>query len=180
MKNYLPVSVLFLSVIFLTQNLVSISAQPPVMTVPDYSYGAVQSQYGMVTQSGVADPGPYGGLNFAEDERASGIYFANGYRWWGYPSYPLLICGKLPYFNFPGKHGVTYTPGLGCANPPIGHMGSWGGVIADPSSRKIWCLNGAKHKGGPIAYYCIPSPFGSGQFCYPLRETGATAIHMVT
>lgn len=167
MKKQLPVSILFLAVIFLTQNLLTISAQPLVMTVPDYSYGIVQSQYGTVNQDGVAVPGPYGGYNLGEDERASGIFFANGYRWWGYPSYPLMICGKLPSFDFPGKHGLTGSSG-NCSNPPNGYMGSWGSVIADPSSRKIWCLNGAKRKGGPTASFCIPNPIRPGyEICFP-------------
>lgn len=156
----------FLLALFLLKTSTSLNAQPSTITVPDYSYGAVQSQYGTVTSSGVANPGPYGGYLTAENERASGVFLAPGFRWWGYPSYPLLICGKLPEFSFPGSHGVMDMSSLGCMNPPIGYMGSWGGVITDPANRTIWCLNGAKHEGGPTNKYCIPNPFGSGQLCY--------------
>ena len=56
--------------------------------------------------------------------------------------------------------------GFGCVNPPIGHKGSWGGVIADPASKTIWSITGAKNHNGPTSPFCIPNPFGSGQICY--------------
>lgn len=165
MKKLLPVLIFFFSMFFLMQNTLSLMAQPATITVPDYSYGSLQSQYGTVTPSGVANPGPYGGYSVGEAEKASGIYLGKGFRWWGYPGYFLLICGKLPDFDFPGNHGIMDMTSIGCMNPPVGYMGSWGGVISDPANRKIWCLSGVKHHGGPTNPYCIP--FGSGQICYP-------------
>jgi hypothetical protein len=164
MKKLLLLSIFF-SAILLVFKTDYISAQE--VTVPDYSYGTVYSEYGSVTQSGVVDPGPYGGYSTGEDERPSGIFLAHGYRWWGYPSNILLMCGDFPVFNFPGFHGIWDMSALGCGNPPIGFKASWGGVISDPSSKTIWCLSGAVNQNGPTAPYCIPNPFGSGQICYP-------------
>ena len=136
------------------------------ITVPDYSYGEVYSEYGTVTQEGVADPGPYGGYSTGQDERSSGVFLAHGYRSWGYPSNVLLICGQLPKFDFPGSHGVYDMSSFGCSNPPIGYKSSWGGVVADVNDQEISCLTGARNKNGPTAPYCIDNPFGGGQICY--------------
>lgn len=57
------------------------------LTVPDYSYGEIFSQYGTVTPQGVANPGPYGGYSTGSKERSSGVFLAHGYRWWGYSGY---------------------------------------------------------------------------------------------
>jgi hypothetical protein len=164
MKKVFLISIFF-SAILLVCKTKYMSAQE--VTVPDYAYGSVYSEYGSVTQSGVADPGPYGGYSTGEDERSSAVFLAHGYRWWGYPSYVLLMCGDFPFFNYPGFHGVWDMSSLGCANPPIGFKASWGGVISDPPSNTIWCLTGAVNENGPTAPYCIPNPFGSGQICYP-------------
>ncbi|HBE42480.1 MAG TPA: hypothetical protein DDW27_15025 [Bacteroidales bacterium] len=170
MKKLQLISMFFGVLFFTTLKMNCLLAQD--ITVPDYSYGAIQSQYGTVTSYGVTNPGPYGGYSYGEDQRASGIFFANGYRWWGYPSYPLMICGKLPDFNFPGNHGVTDMSGLGCANPPIGFKGSWGGVIAEPASRTIWSITGARNNDGPTEKYCIEVPWlPSGQICYAYPST---------
>lgn len=146
-------------------------AQAQTLTVPDYAYGTIQSQQGRVTQQGIANPGPYGGYSIKEVERQNGISFAQGYRWWGYSSYPLLICGDFPEFSFPGKHPIIDNTEFGCANPPTGYMASWGGVIAEPASQSIWCLTGSKNLNGPTASYCIPNPFGPGQICYSPPST---------
>ncbi|MGV8827562.1 MAG: T9SS type A sorting domain-containing protein [Breznakibacter sp.] len=141
------------------------------LTVPDYAYGAIQSQYGTVTNTGVTNPGPYGAYVLGEKEKSSALFMAKGYRWWGYASYPLLICGPFPPFNFPGNHGIVYDFFLGCMNPPIGYMASWGGIIADTESRTIWGISGSRNHNGPTASYCIPNPFGSGLICYPPGST---------
>ncbi len=136
------------------------------LTVPDYAYGAIQAQQGRVTVNGITNPGPYGGYLLGEDERQNGISIAKGYRWWGYVSYPMLICGDLPEFCFPGNHSIMDNTIYGCINPPIGYMASWGGVVAEPATQTIWSLVGAKNNNGPTASYCIPNPFGPGQICY--------------
>lgn len=150
-----------------------LSAQ--VTTVPVYTYSMVQGEYGMVTQAGVADPGPYGGYSVKEETGPYNTFIANGFRWWGFPSYPLLICGTLPKLNFPGDHGVFDNTSASCANPPIGFMGSWGGVYIDQEQGKIWCLAGAKKSGAPTVPYCIPNPYGTGQLCYNLPPTWGKA-----
>jgi hypothetical protein len=142
------------------------------ITVPDYSYGSVYSEQGRVSQSGVATPGPYGANSTGEEERASGLFNAHGYRWWSYPSYTLLICGDLPPFNYPGAHGIWDMSSLGCTNPPIGYMASWGGVITDPDTRTIWSITGAKNHNGPTTQYCVDVPWlPGGKICYPPPST---------
>ncbi len=166
--------VIFLSVlllIILGNN--SLSGQE--MTVPDYSYGSVTAAYGS-TLNGAANPGPSGYYSLVEEERSWGIFFAHGYRWWGYPSYPLLICGDFPPFDIPGFHGVWDNSGLGCSNPSDSYMASLGSVVADPASNQIWCLTGAMTRNGPDAQYCVPNPFGSGQICYPAPSTWGEGI----
>jgi hypothetical protein len=145
------------------------------MTVPDYSYGSVTAAYGS-TLNGAANPGPSGYYSLVEEERSWGIFFAHGYRWWGYPSYPLLICGDFPPFDIPGFHGVWDNSGLGCSNPSDSYMASLGSVVADPASNQIWCLTGAMTRNGPDAQYCVPNPFGSGQICYPAPSTWGEGI----
>jgi hypothetical protein len=135
------------------------------LTIPDYTYGMVNSEYGFVNNLGVTSPGPYGGYSVEENERQSGVFFGHGYRSWGYPSHPLLICSYLPRFNFPGAHGIWNTTAA-CMNPPIGFKSSWGGVVVDPVSRTIWGIVGARNSNGPTASYCIPNPYGPGQICY--------------
>jgi hypothetical protein len=165
MKKLLLISMFISALLFMVRKTDCLLAQG--LTVPDYSYGMVNSEYGTVTQSGIANPGPYGGYSVEEDASPSDVSFGHGYRWWGYPSFPLLICGPLPHFDFPGLHAVwEMLATVACMNPPIGHMGSWGGVVIEPDSRKIWCLTGAKKYGGPTAPYCIPNPYGPGQICY--------------
>ncbi|MBN2863127.1 MAG: T9SS type A sorting domain-containing protein [Bacteroidales bacterium] len=147
-------------------------AQIEPITVPDYSYGAVYSEQGRVSQSGIATPGPNGAYSQGEDARASGIFNAHGFRWWGYPSYILLICGDFPPFNYPGAHGIWDMSSLGCANPPIGYMASWGGVITDPDKRTIWSISGAKNENGPTTQYCVDVPWlPGGKICYPPPST---------
>ncbi len=169
-KSLLPLT-LICFFILMEWNTDSLFAQPISVTVPDYAYGMINSEYGTVTTYGVANPGPYGGYSVQENASPNGIAYAHGFRWWGYPSYPLLICGKLPSFNFPGDHGVWDNSLLPCMNPPTGAMGSWGGVIIEPENRKIWALTGAKKIGAPTSPYCIPNPYGSGQICYGLPST---------
>ena len=141
------------------------------LTYPFSSFGEVYVEYGTVTQDGVANPGPRGGYSSENRISASELFFAKGYRWWGYPGAPLFICGDLPEFNFPGYHGVWDMTGLGCMNPPIGYKGSWGGIMIDPVARQIYCLVGAINHNGPTAQYCIPNPFGSGQICYSIPSS---------
>ena len=169
MKKVFFISALIGSLSFLLLGTNHLLAQE--LTVPDYSYGTVYSEYGSVTQDGVTSPGPYGGYSTGEDERVSGVFLAHGYRWWGYPSYVFLQCGYFPPFNFPGSHGVWDMSDLGCSNGPIGFMGSWGAVVADPSTRKISAIVLAENDNDPTAPYCIPNPFGSGQICYPAPST---------
>ncbi len=148
------------------------------ITVPDYSYGMVYSEQGRVSSIGVANPGPSGGYSMGEDARASGVSFANGYRWWIYPSmYGGMFCGDLPKFNFPGLHSLWITSGTtACINPPFGYMGSWGGVIVDPAKRDIWSLHGAHHTYGPTQPYCIKNPYGSGQICWPVPDEWGSGL----
>ncbi len=169
-KSLLPLTFIF-ALLLMTWNTDSLFAQPVSVTVPDYAYGMVNSEYGTVTQAGVANPGAYGGYSVQENASPNGVAYAHGFRWWGYPSYPLLICGPLPRFNFPGNHGIWDNSLLPCMNPPTGAMGSWGGVIIEPENRKIWALTGAKKIGAPTAPYCIPNPYGPGQICYNLPST---------
>ena len=169
-KSLLPLTFICI-VLIVAWNTDPLLAQPISVTVPDYAYGMVNSEYGTVTQAGVANPGAYGGYSVQENASPNGVAYAHGFRWWGYPSYPLLICGPLPRFNFPGDHGVWDNSSLGCMNPPTGAMGSWGGVIIEPENRKIWALTGAKKIGAPTAPYCIPNPYGPGQICYNLPST---------
>jgi len=145
------------------------------MTVPDYSYGSVTAASGS-TLEGAADPGPYGKYSLGEVERSYGVSFAHGYRWWGYPSAPLLICGDFPLFNIPGFHGVWNNTAMGCSNPSDSYMASIGSVVAEPASKQIWCLTGAMTRNGPVAPYCVPNPFGSGEICYPAPSTWGEGI----
>ena len=169
-KSLLP-STFICALLILALNTDSLIAQTVSVTVPDYAFGMIKSEYGTVTTSGVANPGPDGGYSVQENASPAGVAYAHGFRWWGYPSYPLLICGPLPRFNFPGDHGVWDNSSLACMNPPTGAMGSWGGVIIEPENRKIWALTGAKKIGAPTTPYCIPNPYGSGQICYDLPST---------
>jgi hypothetical protein len=145
------------------------------MTVPDYAYGSVTAASGS-TLEGAADPGPYGKYTQVEEERSYGVSFGHGYRWWGYPSFPLLICGDFPLFDIPGFHGVWDNTALGCSNPSDSYMASIGSVVAEPASNQIWCLTGAMTRNGPTAPYCVPNPFGSGQICYPAPSTWGEGI----
>ena len=171
MKRSLQISAILCAILLIEWDTNPLISQSVTVTVPDYAYGMVNSEYGTVTQSGIANPGPYGGYSVQENASPNGVSYAHGFRWWGYPSYPLMICGPLPRFNFPGDHGVWDNSSLSCMNPPTGAMGSWGGVIIEPESRNIWCLTGAKKIGAPTAPYCIPNPYGPGQICYNLPST---------
>ena len=168
MGKKLKISAFIFLLSFFIQESNSVLAQE--MTVPDYSYGAVNAAFGS-TLDGAADPGPYGNYTQVEEERSYGVSFAHGYRWWGYPSFPLLICGDFPPFNIPGFHGVWDNSGLGCSNPSDSYMASIGSVVVEPASNQIWCLTGAMSRNGPTAQYCIPNPFGSGEICYPSPST---------
>ncbi len=168
MKKLLLVSALICSLIFIQWKTNNLSAQK--ITVPDYTFGNIYSEQGRVTPDGVAMPGPSGGYSTQESARPFGVTFAHGYRWWNYPSLNEDICGGLPRFNYPGSHGYLIAPGtVVCSD--LGYMGSWGGVIADPANRGIWCLHGAHHNYGPTATYCINNPYGSGQICWPIPTT---------
>jgi hypothetical protein len=112
------------------------------LTVPDYSYGEVFGQYKLRPPEGYVYDPPQEGYYEGTKESPSGVFLANGYRWWGYPLFPLLICVKPPVLNYPGSHGVGYLSMTGCSNPPDGHYASWGGVIIEPENRKIWSLGG--------------------------------------
>jgi hypothetical protein len=135
------------------------------LTVPDYSYGTVYSTYGKVRQDGAEIMGNFWTFE-GELEGAAGAFLAHGFRWWGYPSAPLLICGDPQNFNYPGYHGVWDMSNLGCMNPPIGYHFAWGGVIADPANRQIRSLTGSVNQNGPTAPYCIQ--IGFQQICYPI------------
>ncbi|WP_010662674.1 choice-of-anchor U domain-containing protein [Marinilabilia salmonicolor] len=136
-------------------------------TVPDYSYGEVLTMWGTVTDEGVANPGPRGGYSESEEESPSGVFLANGERWWGYPEALLLICNGFPAFNYPGFHGVWDMSHLACSSGILGHMAAWGGVVIEPEERMIRCLGGAINQDdGPTNQYCVPNPFGSGEICY--------------
>ncbi len=169
MKKLLLILMLIGSFLWMTLKTTVLSAQE--LTVPDYSYGEVFSQYGTVTSQGVANPGPYGGYSTGSKERSSGVFLAHGYRWWGYPGNLLLICNPeyIPKFNFPGFHGIWDMSNLTCGNPPIGYMASWGGVIAEPDEQEIWSLIGTKHENGPTSQYCVD--FMGSQICYNLPSS---------
>ncbi len=137
------------------------------ITVPYYSHADVFAERGLVSRDGVAEPGPYGDYSTADDQGPGSIFFAHGYRWWGYPSEMFLLCDQYPSFDFPGHHSLTYA--TGCANPPIGSMAGWGGIIADPEAGAITSLVGASNVNGPTHQYCVP--FGQGQICYPPPST---------
>lgn len=157
---------MLLSILFFLQTGTILNAQPSAITIPDYSFGMIVSEYGTVTQLGVANPGPDGGYTKEEDQRPGDVWFALGYRWWGYGS-STIACGPYPEFNFPGDHGVYDMWVSACGNPPTGFMGSWGGVVIEPAVRKIWTLTGAEKDGGPTQKYCVPVPWlPSGQMCY--------------
>ncbi len=142
-------------------------ALPDVGTVPDYSYGEVLTMWGTVTDEGVANPGPRGDYTDGVEEGPSGLFLANGKRWWGYPGSVLLICNGFPPFNYPGNHGVWDMSHLACSGGILGHMAAWGGVVIEPDERRIRCLGGAINQDdGPTNQYCIPNPFGSGEICY--------------
>ncbi len=152
------------------------------LTVPDYSYGGVSARDGATSSLGVAQSGPYGNsITSGIAERPYDVFVAHGYRWWGFSGITTGYCVSYPIFNYPGYHGVWDMSGLGCAAAPgeahIGFMGSWGGVIAEPASRKIWSLIGASNKdNGPtepyifILTYPPPSIWGSGSSDGYLRK----------
>ncbi len=119
------------------------------LTVPDYSYGEVFGHYKLRPPEGVVYSSGEG-YNKGKDESSSGVFLANGYRWWGYTSFPLFLCAAAPEFNYPGSHGVWNSGLVGCTNSPIGHYASWGGVIVEPENRKIWSLGGVIHKNSSL------------------------------
>lgn len=166
MKRYLLFSLAFLTGLFFIKDGTLLNAQPSTITIPDYAFGMINSEYGTVTHFGVANPGPDGGYSVEQDQRPSDVWFAHGYRWWGYGS-STIACGPYPEFNFPGDHGVYDRWVSACVNPPTGFMGSWGGVAIEPAARKIWALIGAEKDGGPTQKYCVSVPWlPSGQICY--------------
>ncbi len=169
MKKLLLKMLILITLTCMLSKINSICAQG--LTVPDYSYVSVYATSAVESQTGITDPGPYGNYSLGEIEHPFGIFYGHGYRWWGYPTAPLLICGDFPLFNFPGFHGIYDLTSLGCSNPPIGFMASFGSVITDPDTKQIWCLAGAANQNGPFTQYCIPNPFGSGQICYPPSPT---------
>jgi hypothetical protein len=61
MKKRLLISVFIGALLFMAWNTNCVFAQE--ITVPDYTYGTIQSQYGTVTPQGVANPVPYGGYS---------------------------------------------------------------------------------------------------------------------
>jgi len=127
MKKTLLIPV-FISVLLLfAGNTIDLLSQKTSITVPDYCYGYVNAEVGTVTNTGVTNPGPYGKSTLQEYQLPAGIWFAHGYRWWGY-GFPSLGCGLYPEFSFPGVHGIYNTSTFACGNPPIGFMGSWGGI----------------------------------------------------
>ncbi len=167
MKKIILISAFIASLIFIQGRTGKLSAQK--ITVPDYTYGNIYSEQGRVTPEGVAMPGPSGAYSTQESARPYGVTFAHGYRWWTYPSLYEDFCISLPRFNYPGSHGYFIVPGtVVCSD--MGYMGSWGGVIADPSNMGIWCLHGTHHSHSPSAQYCIKNPYGSGQICWPIPE----------
>jgi hypothetical protein len=173
MKKTILISIFFSALLFFVFKTNYLLAQK--MTVPDYSYGSVTAASGS-TNEGVTDPGPYGKYTQATSESSYGVFFAHGYRYWGYPSAPLLICGDFPLFNVPGFHGVWNNTAMGCSNPSDSYMASVGSVVAEPASNQIWCLTNAMARNGPVAPYCVPNPFGSGQICYPAPSTWGEGI----
>jgi len=160
MRKSLLTSMFICALFFMAWNSQCLLAQE--ITVPDYSYGEIHTEYGNVTPQGVGIIGAY---STGIDYRPSGTFIAGGYRWWDYPSYRNFVCYQYPHFNYPGSHGVWDNPPGACLDPPIGHEISWGGVVADPDSRTIWCLMGSEAENGPYTDKCIP--FGTGQICYP-------------
>jgi len=156
MKKILLISMLIIGGLWSTLNLYELNAQEITeLTVPDYSYGEVFGDYGLVTVEGRPYPEKYGVGTSGTDERASGLFLAHGYRWWGYASFPLLVCIDLPEFNYPGSHGVWNMGLVSCSMGNEGHMGSWGGVIIEPPNRTIWSLGGAMNENGPTAPVCL-------------------------
>ncbi len=164
MKKTLKTAIFICALLFFILETNCLFAQK--MTVPDYSYGSVTAASGS-TLDGAANPGPYGKYTQATSESSFGVFFAHGYRYWGYPSAPLLICGDFPLFDIPGFHGVWNNTAMGCSNPSDSYMASVGSVVAEPAGNQIWCLTYAMARNGPVAPYCVPNPFGSGEICYP-------------
>ncbi|MDX2414811.1 MAG: FlgD immunoglobulin-like domain containing protein [Bacteroidales bacterium] len=154
------------------------------LTVPDYAYGLVGAGDGATSSEGVAQYGPYGNSpTVGELERPYDVFIAHGYRWWGFFSSGIItgFCVSYPTFNYPGYHGVWDMSGLACVAAPgeahIGFNGSWGGVVVEPASRKIWSLIGASNKdNGPTEPYIFiftyppPSIWGSGSSDGYLRK----------
>ncbi len=162
---------LFVPLAFLMAISVTV-AKVHALTLPYYSYAEVFSERGFVSQDGVADPGPYGDYSSAEDESSGPLFVAHGYRWWGYCGECIMPCIPRYRFDFPWPHGYhPCDPNIGCINPPIGWMASWGGIIADPEGGTITSLVGAWHHGGPTQQYCVPNPFGPGEICYGIPST---------
>ncbi len=139
------------------------------LTVPDYSYGEVFGQYKLRPPEGVVYSNPEGYYT-GKDESPSGVFLANGYRWWGYPSFPLFICTKPPEFNYPGNHGVWSQSMIGCQDAPVGHYTSWGGVIIEPENRKIWSLGGVDHENMNLGFVAT---FGYLRRIFEVQSTGS-------
>jgi len=166
MKKHLLTFMFISAIVSIALSVNELNAQPMTkLTVPDYSYGTVYSTYGKVRQDGVETMGNFWTFE-GELEGAAGAFLAHGFRWWGYSSASLLICGDPQNFNYPGYHGVWDMSSLGCMNPPIGYHFAWGGVIADPANRQIRSLTGSVNQNGPTAPYCIQ--IGFQQICYPI------------
>ncbi|MGQ1785180.1 choice-of-anchor U domain-containing protein [Saccharicrinis sp. GN24d3] len=137
------------------------------LTVPDYAYGTVYSEWGTVDGQGVTNPGPYAGYSEGDEERPADVFLAHGYRWWGYPENILLICHKFQPFNYPGYHGVWDMSHLGCSGAMLGHSAAWGGVVVEPELRSISCLGGTQNDDdGPTEQWCIW--LGMNKICYPI------------
>ena len=87
MRKSLLTLTLICTFLLMAWNKDSLFAQPISVTVPDYAYGMVHSEYGTVTQSGVANPGAYGG--YSVQESCPGYGGCVGIPGW---SNQLLVC----------------------------------------------------------------------------------------
>jgi hypothetical protein len=121
--------------------LVLSAASAYALVGPYYCYTEIMTQCGATTESGQANPGPYGNWSIETSEGAGTTSLTSGSEWWT-----------------SGSTGIVVLPGAG--------MG-WSTATADPSTGTIGIRAGARNYGGPTAPYTVYVPWLGHDISYP-------------
>ncbi|MCE5322948.1 hypothetical protein LLG46_06495 [bacterium] len=112
---------------------------------PYYCYTEIETQCGARTDSGQADPGPYGNWTIEASECKGTTSLTSGSEWWT-----------------SGSTGIIINPGT-C-------MG-WSTANVDPATGTIGIRTGARNYGGPTEPYSIYVPWLGHDISYPPPST---------